>query len=421
MGKVYRAGCVSGLHYSVPVKIYLAALGSLGDNEPFRALATRAAAHGHEVFFAHTSDLSPDPLATYTELELPGSLEKVIADQGVSTLRALLNYRSVMQPLLGNVWDTTTRQILDIRPDVVVYHPKVMTAATAAHAVGALAAEVEIVPTVTPTSEFPSAGIPVRLPPSWNRASYSWVHAGLSSFQPALSKLAAELGVIRTQSDIVLCPVSPTLVPQPADWPDFAHVTGQWQMPSVEPLDPQLEEFLSGGNVFYAGFGSMRDTHGRSRAQALVGGARALGMKTLLTTGWGGLVPSPEHQGASDVLIRSSVPHSTVLPTVSAGIHHGGAGTTHAMVRAGTPSIIMPFLGDQPWWAGRLETQGLGSRALSRRETRPSVIARAITEALSTREAVTRASRTMATDDGLGEALRIVEQAEAGVSPLRPG
>ena len=59
-----------------------------------------------------------------------------------------------MQPLLGDVWDTTTRQILDIRPDVVVYHPKVMTAATAAHAVGALAAEVEIVPTVTPTSEW---------------------------------------------------------------------------------------------------------------------------------------------------------------------------------------------------------------------------------------------------------------------------
>ncbi|MDA2980222.1 MAG: glycosyltransferase [Actinomycetota bacterium] len=402
------------------MKIYLAALGSRGDNEPFRALATRAAAHGHEVFFAHTSDLSSDPLAPYEELELPGSMEKVIADQGVSTLRALLNYRSVMQPLLGNVWDTTTRQILDIRPDVVVYHPKVMTAATAAHAVGALAAEVEIVPTVTPTSEFPSAGIPLRLPPSWNRVSYSWVRAGLSSFQPALTKLAAELGVIRTQSDIVLCPVSPTLVPQPADWPDFAHVTGQWQMPSVEPLDPQLEEFLSGGNVFYAGFGSMRDTHGRSRAQALVSAARALGMKTLLTTGWGGLVPSPEHQGASDVLIRSSLPHSQVLPTVSAGIHHGGAGTTHAMVRAGTPSIIMPFLGDQPWWAGRLETRGLGPRALSRRETRPSVIARAITEALSTREAVTSASRAMASDDGLGEALRIVEQAEAGVSPLRP-
>ncbi|MDA0289801.1 MAG: glycosyltransferase [Actinobacteria bacterium] len=402
------------------MKIYLAALGSRGDNEPFRALATRAAAHGHEVFFAHTSDLSSDPLAPYEELELPGSMEKVIADQGVSTLRALLNYRSVMQPLLGNVWDTTTRQILDIRPDVVVYHPKVMTAATAAHAVGALAAEVEIVPTVTPTSEFPSAGIPLRLPPSWNRVSYSWVRAGLSSFQPALTKLAAELGVIRTQSDIVLCPVSPTLVPQPADWPDFAHVTGQWQMPSVEPLDPQLEEFLSGGNVFYAGFGSMRDTHGRSRAQALVSAARTLGMKTLLTTGWGGLVPSPEHQGASDVLIRSSLPHSQVLPTVSAGIHHGGAGTTHAMVRAGTPSIIMPFLGDQPWWAGRLETHGLGPRALSRRETRPSVIARAITEALSTREAVTSASHAMATDDGLGEALRIVEQAEAGVSPLRP-
>ena len=48
------------------------------------------------------------------------------------------------------------------------------------------------------------------------------------------------------------------------------------------------------------------------------------------------------------------------------------------------------------------------------------MITRAITEALSTGEAVTRASREMAADDGVGEALRIVEQAEAGVSPLRP-
>ena len=402
------------------VKIYLAAFGSRGDNEPFRALAAKADAAGHEVYFAHTSDLDTDPGALYRELELPGSVENVIAEQGVSVVRALLNYRSVMRPLLEGVWDATTQQILDIRPDVVVYHPKVMTAALAAHAVGAIAAEVDIVPTMTPTEEFPPAGIPAGIPRSWNKAAYSLVNAGMSSFASTLRKRADDLGVIRVESDLVLCPVSPTLVPHPADWPEFAHVTGQWHRPSEEDLDPELERFMGDGQIVYAGFGSMRDSRGKARAGAIVKAARSLGMKTLLVTGWGGLVPTAEHEQASDVLVRTAVPHSAVLPRVAVGIHHGGAGTTHAFVRAGTPSIIMPFLADQPWWGARLSSLGLGPKPLSRATTRPSVIAKSITEALSQRDKVERAAATMAQEDGAGVALTIIERAEAGVSPLRP-
>ena len=402
------------------VKIYLAAFGSRGDNEPFRALAAKADAAGHEVYFAHTSDLDTDPGALYRELELPGSVENVIAEQGVSVVRALLNYRSVMRPLLEGVWDATTQQILDIRPDVVVYHPKVMTAALAAHAVGAIAAEVDIVPTMTPTEEFPPAGIPAGIPRSWNKAAYSLVNAGMSSFASTLRKRADDLGVIRVESDLVLCPVSPTLVPHPADWPEFAHVTGQWHRPSEDDLDPELERFMSDGQIVYAGFGSMRDSRGKARAGAIVKAARSLGLKTLLVTGWGGLVPTAEHEQASDVLVRTAVPHSAVLPRVAVGIHHGGAGTTHAFVRAGTPSIIMPFLADQPWWGARLSSLGLGPKPLSRATTRPSVIAKSITEALSQRDKVERAAATMAKEDGAGVALTIIERAEAGVSPLRP-
>jgi sterol 3beta-glucosyltransferase len=404
----------------VDVKIYLAAFGSRGDNEPFRALAAKADAAGHEVYFAHTSDLDTDPGALYRELELPGSVENVIAEQGVSVVRALLNYRSVMRPLLEGVWDATTQQILDIRPDVVVYHPKVMTAALAAHAVGAIAAEVDIVPTMTPTEDFPPAGIPAGLPRSWNRAAYSLVNAGMSSFASTLRKRADDLGVIRVESDLVLCPVSPTLVPHPADWPEFAHVTGQWHRASEDELDPVLERFMSDGQIVYAGFGSMRDSRGKARAGAIVKAARSLGMKTLLVTGWGGLVPTAEHEQASDVLVRTAVPHSAVLPRVAVGIHHGGAGTTHAFVRAGTPSIIMPFLADQPWWGARLSSLGLGPKPLSRATTRPSVIAKSITEALSQRDKVERAAATMAQEDGAGVALTIIERSEAGVSPLRP-
>ena len=401
------------------MKIYLVTLGSRGDNEPFRALALEAAVAGHEVFFSHTSDLPSTEAAPYTELELPGSMESLIASQGVSALRAAVTYRSVMRPLLERVWEASTDQILDIRPDVVVYHPKLITAATVAHAVGALAAEVEIVPTMTPTAEFPPAGIPAFFPSSWNLRAYSLVKAGVASFRPVLASLASRLGVIRTDSDLVLCPVSPTLVPQPRDWPGFAHITGQWHLDTESTRDDELEEFLRDGQVLYAGFGSMKDSLGRDRAQAIVEAARSLGMKTLLVTGWGGLIPHPSHRDTSDVLIRESVPHSSTLHHVAVGLHHGGAGTTHAFVRAGTPSVMMPFLGDQPWWAARLAGQGLGPRALHRRERRPAVIARALTQALGMKEAAQHAARAMALDDGTATALHILEEAEAGVGALR--
>lgn len=402
------------------MKLYLVALGSRGDNEPFRALALEAASAGHEVFFAHTSDIACDPDAPYTDLELPGSLEQIIAEQGVSVMKALRNYRSVMEPLLRGVWDASTAHIRQLRPDVVVYHPKVVTAALAAHSVGAIAAEVEIVPTMTPTEEFSPAGIPPALPASWNKASYALVRAGMAPFRSMLRRRARELGVIRTESDLVLCPVSPTLIPQPLDWPDFAQITGQWNIPSRERLDPGLQEFLDGGRVLYAGFGSMRDRHGLARAQAIVSAARGLGMRTLLATGWGGLVATPDHMVAPDVWVEQSVPHTALLPHVDVAIHHGGAGTTHAMIRAGVPSLIMPFLADQPWWANRLHREGLGPPALSRTTTNPETISQAITAALGCSDRLQSAALQMSHEDGLQEALRILEDAEAGMHSLRP-
>lgn len=401
------------------MRIYLATFGSRGDIEPFHALALEASAAGHEVFFAHTADFEAQQDVSYTDLVLPGSVEKVIADQGVSVWKALVSYRRVMEPMLKSVWEASTEHIRDIKPDVVVYHPKVVTAATAAHSVGAIAALVEIVPTMTPTSEFPPAGFPGSLPASLNKAAYGLVNLGTSAFSGTLSSLRKQLGVINSESDLVVCPVSPSLVPQPSDWPPYAHVTGHWGVPSQASLDDELLQFVADGPILYAGFGSMRDTRGLQRASAIVGAARILGMKTILTTGWGGLVPTPDHMVAPDVLVRKALPHAALLGHVDLAIHHGGAGTTHAMVRAGVPSVIMPFLADQPWWAARLASQNLGPEALSRTTTNPDTIARALKEAQSCDDVVSLAGLRMAAEDGLANTVKILEEAEVGTGELR--
>ena len=402
------------------MKIYVVGMGSRGDNEPFRALAFEAASLGHEVYFAHTTDISQDRGVPFQELELPGSFEDLISEQGTSVVNAVKNYTSAVKPLLEGIYRESTKQIRELEPDVVVYHPKVVTAATAAHSVGALAAIAETFPTLIRTREFAAAGITWPLPGFLNRASYGLVRAGMKAAAGPAIELAKELDVVRIAPDLSLCAVSPTLVPQPRDWPDYATMTGHWSLVRAMPADDELQEFLTGTPVLYARFGSMRDDRGAQRAYVIVKTARSLGFKTLLVTGWGGLVPSQEMRAAPDVMIRATVDHHAVLPKVTIALHHGGAGTVHRMVSTGLPSVIMPFLADQPWWAARLHALGLGPKAVNKNISSPEALKKSIVEAMSKAPKVREAAESMAVEDGAGNAVRILEEAEAGVGPLAP-
>ena len=390
------------------MRIYLTTLGSRGDNEPFRALAAEAASRGHEVHFAHTSDLPSDPSAGYTEWELPGSIEHWISESGVSVIKALRDYKEHLQPLQQAIVDESASHIRSLMPDVVVYHPKVQIAPVVAHEVGAIAVLAEPMPIMTPTTEFPTGAIVADLGPWLNRQSYRLVAWGIKAFGDQALTLARQLGVSATP-DLTLCAVSPTLVPRPHDWPDTAQVTGQWHLASLGSLDTELAEFVASGEVLYAGVGSMKRGDPVRRARVIVDAARQLGMKTLLVTGWGGLEPDEEMVNSPDVVVRESVDHAAVLPHISVAIHHGGAGTTHSMVRAGVPSVFMPFIVDQPWWAMRLHKAGLGPKAVSPGCRRADVLAKAITEAKTYQDAVETASRALTAENGVDTAMDFIE------------
>jgi len=406
--------------YCERMRILIATIGSRGDNEPFRALALKAADAEHEVFFSHTTDIPSDPEAPYQDLLIRGSFETFINDQGVSVLKALRSYKSVMKPMLENAWQDVVEHIDLIVPDVVVYHPKLVTVPVAAHRVGAIAVIAEMFPTLTPTTEFAAAGAPSGMPGWLNKFSFSLINLGLKAMGSPAEKLAKERDVININPDLTVCPVSPTLVPKPHDWPHWAHVTGAWSVESDTELDRELDEFLSSGPVLYAGFGSMKDSRGAKRAEAIVKAAKATNLKVVLVTGWGGLVPTLEHVEDPDVLVRASVPHDLVFPRVDLIMHHGGAGTTHAAVASGCVSVIMPFIADQPWWAKRLHKLGLGPKPLSRKTTNPRKIAKVLLACSDYHVAVTEAARLMADEDGVAEAIELFDSVEHGFTDIRP-
>ena len=202
---------------------------------------------------------------------------------------------------------------------------------------------------------------------------------------------------------------SPTVIPRPADWPDRIHVTGFWfSDPPPGWMPPaDLVAFLeSGPPPVYVGFGSMPSGSAEDTLKLILKALELSHQRGILLSGWAGI--GEDRKLPEYAFGVQSVPHSWLFPQVSAVVHHGGAGTTGAGLRAGVPSIITPFVADQPNWARRIEALGVGPRAIPFRELTADLLANAIRQAASDTAMRLRASdvgRRIRSEDGLGTAI----------------
>jgi len=137
---------------------------------------------------------------------------------------------------------------------------------------------------------------------------------------------------------------------------------------------PGLARFLDAGDPpLYVGFGSMTGRHPDRLAALVMAAVSKSGMRAVVATGWGGM--TKRHSSELVHWLDGVVPHSWIFPRVSAVVHHGGAGTTAAGLRAGRPTLICPFFADQSFWGAVVETHGLGPRPLPRAEMTVDVLA----------------------------------------------
>jgi UDP:flavonoid glycosyltransferase YjiC (YdhE family) len=214
----------------------------------------------------------------------------------------------------------------------------------------------------------------------------------------------------------ILTGFSRYVLPRPPDWPENVHVTGYWYLdtPAFEP-PPALQAFLAAGAPpVYIGFGSM-PSQNPEQVTALVIQALALaGQRGILLTGQGllgrGMAPQPSPH---PVYFVESLPHDWLLPRVAAVVHHGGAGTTAAGIRAGVPSILVPIGADQRLWAYRVETLGVGPNPIPRSQLTAERLAHAITQAVTDPAMCQRAAalgEKIRAENGVREAVRIICQ-----------
>jgi sterol 3beta-glucosyltransferase len=121
------------------------------------------------------------------------------------------------------------------------------------------------------------------------------------------------------------------------------------------------------------------------------------------------------------VFMVESVPHSWLFSQVAAVVHHGGAGTTAAGLRAGVPSIVIPFFGDWLFWGQRVAKLGVGT-PIPRRQLMAERLARAIRTAVPDRATIRRAvdlGEKIQAEDGIANAVAIVEEIEKGGAVYR--
>ena len=132
--------------------------------------------------------------------------------------------------------------------------------------------------------------------------------------------------------------------------------TGAWRLADPAPLPSVLVDFLARGDApVYFGFGSMRGAP--QTGALLLEAARSLGVRAIISQGWGGLAPV---EAGDDVLSIGDVAHAALFPRVAAVVHHGGAGTTTTAAIAGRAQFIVPHNYDQDYWAHRVQTLGIG-------------------------------------------------------------
>lgn len=414
------------------MRVLLFGFGSRGDVQPFVALGIGLKAAGYDVAVAagvnfralvENAGLVFEPIRVDMERFMQQDIGKEwLSNSSQNPRTELANMRRMTEAIAADVADDLLACCQ--RADVFVSGLLTVEALeTIARVQGKVHIQGLLAP-FAPTAAG-SAGLQALLPRRQSVVNRWFGYAIEAMLFTALRKpsdiIRERLGLPPvTRSDFLkawnrtptLLGVSPSIMPPPPDWPPHIHVTGYWFLPAPDYTPPPaLADFLNVGTPpVYIGFGSMSNRDPAGTMQMIVQALQNTHLRAIVHSGWGGL----HHADLPDsIYLLDGAPHDWLFPRVSAVVHHGGAGTTGAALRAGVPSAVVAHIGDQWFWGRRLHEIGVGARPMRRHDL--SVLnltdrLQVLTQDMRLRQQAATVGERVRSEDGVSNAVKAFNQ-----------
>jgi len=415
--------------------ISILAAGTRGDAQPPAMLCRELAKRGHEVRFiaqaefanmVEGSDVVLKPLPGDLHAELMGAGTQKFFSEGGNPLAFLRWFYDTAKKfntqLTPAMVDFTASSDIIIGTGLIDYYSYLMSRihkTRAAHA---------YMQPAVPTRAFPCAltNVPPFDMPGWANKlearlyfEMAWLGARqVAKFAHTMLGLPPPSWNNPTMAELntgqpFLMAYSEAFLPLPNDWPDHVEVTGFWFQDTPSSWQPpaDLVHFIeSGSPPIYAGFGSMVMKDPQATVDAVLEAVSANSARAVIAAGWGGLKPK---NLPANIFAVDAIPHDWLLPQMAAAIHHGGAGTTGASLRAGIPQIVVPFLGDQFFWGLQVEKRGVGPKRIPHSGLAAAKLGAAIQIVLSDsvmRQHAKELGEQVRAENGLERAADIIER-----------
>ncbi|PHO64398.1 hypothetical protein B6F31_08575 [Mycobacterium tuberculosis variant bovis] len=372
------------------MKFVLAVHGTRGDVEPCAAVGVELRRRGHAVHMA----VPPNLIEFVESAGLTGVAYGPDSDEQINTVAAFvrnltraqnpLNLARAVKELFVEGWAEmgTTLTTLADGADLV------MTGQTY-HGVAANVAEYYDIPAAAlhhfpmqvngqiaiPSIPTPATLVRATMKVSWRLYAYVSKDAdraqrrelGLPKASTPAPRRMAVRGSLEIQAYDALC--FPGLA---AEWGGRRPFVGALTMESATDADDEVASWIAADTPpIYFGFGSMPIGSLADRVAMISAACAELGERALICSGPSDATGIPQFDHVKVVRVVS---HAAVFPTCRAVVHHGGAGTTAAGLRAGMPTLILWDVADQPIWAGAVQRLKVGSAKRFTNITRGSLL-----------------------------------------------
>jgi sterol 3beta-glucosyltransferase len=422
------------------MRITVLAAGSRGDVQPYIALGLELQAAGHHVRLAAFRNFAPlaadyglgfFPVEADFQAIMGGEDGQSMAASGRNILRFARGIGRTVGPILKQLGNDFWHACQGADAILSGLNGVPFFGYEFAEKLGVPCVNASLLPLLrTRAWANPMWPLSVPLGPGYNLVTHTLVaQLGWQLFRSAINgwrRDVLDLPPVALKGDYeriarlpMLIGISPRVIAKPDDWPALCTLTGYWflpRSPDWQPAEELLRFIEAGPPPIAVSFGSMSDRRSDTLTQAVIEALRATRQRGILITAWGGL-HGIDRPSTGLALMVDAVPFDWLLPQCAVVVHHGGAGSTAASLRAGLPTIVVPFFADQPFWGRRVYDLGVGPKPIPRKQLTVERLAEAISQGIHDEANRARAAalgQQIRSEDGPRRAVELFEQAVSG-------